>query len=62
MFTQSYRWTSLLLLVTLSVTLCMIGSIHAGKGGKKPPRDDPPPTPSISYSVTMLGHARRPHE
>jgi type II secretory pathway component GspD/PulD (secretin) len=37
MFTQKYRWTHLLFLVTLSGTLCVAGTLTAGKGGKNPP-------------------------
>jgi hypothetical protein len=49
MFTQRYRWTHLLFLVTLFVTLCVAGTLTAG--GKKPPKDDPPPPGRIYFGI-----------
>jgi probable HAF family extracellular repeat protein len=47
------KWTrTLFTLVLLAVFLCT-GTLLAGRGGNKPPKD-PPPTPDISYSITLL--------
>ena len=53
--TTKRNWTHSLLALTLLAVFAYAGVLLAGKPDKKPPKDDPPPEITISYTMTLLG-------
>ena len=55
MMTTKRYWTHSLFALALFALFISAGALLAGKPDKKPPKDDPPPEITISYSMTLLG-------
>ncbi len=51
--TRKRKWTHSLFALALLALFVSAGTLLADKGGKKPPKDEPP-APNISFSMTLL--------